>query len=78
MAKRSMARHTSSCVIFFLPMLKLEFYPFILAYIDFIPHLPLKQEVQFPRFYNKNTPKKNILKKILTKHLTNRFLYTIF
>jgi hypothetical protein len=42
-AKRSIACHTSSCVIFFSYVILLDFYYYILAYIDFIPYLPQKQ-----------------------------------
>ena len=38
----------------------------------------MKQAVVFPRTRDLKTDTKNILKFRLTKHLTNRFLYTIF
>ena len=43
-------------------------------YIDFIPEIRAKQQVPFPR----NLYKLLAQKIFLTKHLTNRFLYTIF
>lgn len=61
----------------FLPMFILEYYPCVLVYRDFIPYLLRKQWVPFPRYYNKKQTTKSILKIFLTKHLTNRFLYTI-
>lgn len=79
-AKRSIARHTSSCVI----ILSLLFFNSLeqniccLVYVDFIPHRHALQAVAFPR--NRGTRKKKITtqKIFLTKVLTNHFLYTIF
>ena len=49
-AKRSMARQTSSCVIFSLPLLVAQVNTiFCLTCTDFIPEIRAKQQVAFPR-----------------------------
>ena len=77
-AKRSMARHTSSCVIFFSLCYLLEFYPFVLAHLDFIPYLPRKQWAPFPRYKIQKHPSKKYTKKNFDKTLDESiFVYYI-
>ena len=51
---------------------------FYLVYSDFIPEIRAKQRVPFPRHSCTKALKNTILNFFSTKHLTNRFLYTIF
>ena len=76
-AKCSIARQTSSCVIFSLLVLFTRFLSDYLAYVDFIPIKPDLQAVPFPRTHDLKKHKKYTKKnfdKILDESI---FLYYI-